>query len=137
MIGPKDVRTRDLPDPEGERFGVPTYYWGTAPSGLGETVRQLEKHDPPLRPRDRKDIAAQVIRPRGGSRGPLAAYLYRVEDAVEKRPATPAEREALARGHHTQSAAAMERRGIDPTPEVPEAGGWEAERTAQWEGFER
>ncbi|MGW4125767.1 hypothetical protein [Nocardia sp. NPDC004711] len=134
MIGPKDARTRDLPDPDGEKYGIPTYYWGTAPAGLGETVRQLEKHEPPLRPRDRKDIVAQVIRPRGGGREPLAAYLYRVEDAVAKRPATPAELEALARGHRTQSEAAMERRGIDPTPEPldpPDAPDME------WGGFDR
>ncbi|MFE3078273.1 hypothetical protein ACFXG7_19625 [Nocardia tengchongensis] len=123
-----------MPDPDGSVFGVPTYYWGTAPAGLGETERQLAKHEPPLRPGDRKDIAAQVIRPRGGKRGPLTAYLYRVEDAVEKRPATPAELEALARGHRTQSEAAMERRGIDLAPQAPEG---DLERPSYWEGFER
>ncbi|MEV6073413.1 hypothetical protein AB0L82_43285 [Nocardia sp. NPDC052001] len=133
MIGPRDARTRDLPDPDGEKFGVPTYYWGTAPAGLGETERQLAKHEPPLRPGDKKDIAAQLIRPRGGSRGPLFAYLYRVEDAVPKREAHPWERESLARGHRTQSEDAMRRRGIDPLPENPSV----PERSGGWDGFER
>lgn len=114
MSRPDRIRARDLPDPDGSRFGIPTYYWGTAPAELGETERQLMKHDPPLRPGNKKDKAAQVLRPRKGNREPLTAYLFRVEDAVPKRPATPAELDGLAKGRRTQQIQAMERHGVDP-----------------------
>lgn len=123
MIGPSNVSARDLPDPDGSRFGVPTFSWNTAPKDLGQTVRQLEARG--LRPGDKTDIAGQILRPRR-RREPLAAYLYRVEDALPKRPATEAELAALARGRRTQQEQAMIRRGIDPHEEIEQADGWHA-----------
>ncbi|WP_338040149.1 RRQRL motif-containing zinc-binding protein [Nocardia huaxiensis] len=109
MIGPKDVRSRDLPDASGSRFGVPTFYWGTAPSGLA-TRRQLRQQG--LRPNG-QDIAAQVVRPRRGGREPLAAYLFHVDQAAPKREASPAQLAALAKATRERQLRASERRGLD------------------------
>ncbi|MBF6150280.1 RRQRL motif-containing zinc-binding protein [Nocardia nova] len=134
MIGPKDVRARDLPDPDGTKFGIPTYYWDTARTEGLETRRQLRAKG--LRPRNSREIAAQVVRPRRGGREPLTAYLYRVEEAVPKRPATPERLEALARGRRTQQERAMERHGIDPQeldrPDITDEPVWDG-----WDGFDR
>lgn len=77
-------------DPAGELYGLPTYPWRCAPAGYA-TRRQLGQLG--LRPNGQAP-AAQVIRPRRGragrTRGPLVGYLYRVELAAPKRPATPA-----------------------------------------------
>lgn len=123
MIGPRDVSARDLPDPDGTHFGIPTFRWGLAPDGLA-TLRQLHKDG--LSPSHRADIVAQILRPRGGDRGPLAGYLYRREDAKPKRQATPAQREVLDRGRRTQQEQACLRHGIDLVEEVDgsEAGWW-------------
>ncbi|MGY1969744.1 RRQRL motif-containing zinc-binding protein [Nocardia gipuzkoensis] len=138
MIGPKDARPRDLPDPTGERFGIPTYYWGTAPKELGATRRQLLKDG--LRPKNRKEIDGQVIRPRSGGREPLAAYLYRVEDATPKPQPTPAQLAAAAKALRARQERAMQRHGVsvpeverDGTPELDGDPGpqWE------WDGFDR
>ncbi|WP_416567346.1 RRQRL motif-containing zinc-binding protein [Nocardia testacea] len=128
MIGPKDVKARSLPDVDGSRFGLPTYYWGTAPEGLA-TRRQLREMG--LRPNG-QDIAAQAIRPRRGGREPLAAYLYRVENAAPKRQATPAQLAAVARATRARQERAMSRHGIE-APEVAES----ATEWTGWDGFER
>lgn len=132
MIGPKNVQVRQLPDVDGSRYGVPTYYWGTAPEGLA-TRRQLREMG--LRPNG-QDIAAQAVRPRRGGREPLTAYLYRVEAAAPKRPATPAQLAAVARATRARQEQAMRRHGIDPHLEMPEVGevaaGWDG-----WNGFDR
>ncbi|WP_280254948.1 hypothetical protein [Nocardia wallacei] len=147
MIGPKDVRTRDLPDPDGSRFGVPTYYWNTAPAELGMTTRQLAALDPPMRPGDRTEIAGQVLRPRANGREPLAAYLYPVENAVPKQPAHPGRLAGLEKGRRTQQLRAMQRRGIDPAAvehgEIGDPGAqWEQPEAPEppdmvWQGFDR
>jgi hypothetical protein len=74
----------DCFDPEGERFGIPTYPWRYAPEGLA-TRRQLRSQG--LRPGG-QDVAAQILRPRR-RREPLTAYLYRVDRALPVRPMTP------------------------------------------------
>jgi hypothetical protein len=74
-------------DPTGARFGRPTYPFKFAPDGLA-TRRQLR--DKGLRPGG-QDIAAQIV----WRRGKRAAYLYRIDKAVPKREATPAQRAAL------------------------------------------
>ncbi|MGQ4382287.1 RRQRL motif-containing zinc-binding protein [Streptomyces sp. SAS_270] len=79
-------------DPAGSRFGVPTYPWRYAPDGLA-TRRQLRARG--LRPGG-QPIAAQVLRPRY-RRGPLVAFLYRVDRAKPVRPMTPGKRAALAK----------------------------------------
>ncbi|WP_328431979.1 MULTISPECIES: RRQRL motif-containing zinc-binding protein [unclassified Streptomyces] len=79
-------------DPAGSRFGIPTYPWRYAPDGLA-TRRQLRARG--LRPGG-QPIAAQVLRPRY-RRGPLVAYLYRVDRAKPVRPMTPGKRAALAK----------------------------------------
>lgn len=81
-------------DPDGAKFGIPTYPWHLAPDGLA-TRRQLRIRG--LRPGG-QDIAAQVLRPRR-RREPLTAYLYRVDLALPVRPMTPARWAALAKAN--------------------------------------
>lgn len=78
-------------DPTGARHGIPTYPWRCAPDGLA-TRRQLRARG--LRPGG-QPVAAQLLRPRY-RRGPLVAYLYRLDKAKRVRPMTPAKRRALA-----------------------------------------
>ncbi|WP_190098469.1 RRQRL motif-containing zinc-binding protein [Streptomyces griseoflavus] len=70
---------------------LPVFRWRLAPDGYA-TRRQLRALG--LRPGG-QDVAAQLERPRR-RRGPLVAYLYRVDLAVPVRPMTPARRAALA-----------------------------------------
>lgn len=76
-------------DPTGARFGLPTYPFKLAPEGLA-TRRQLRVRD--LRPGG-QDPAAQILWRRGGR----VAYLYRIDLAVPKRTATPAQLAAVHR----------------------------------------
>ncbi len=77
-------------DPDGARFGIPTYWWQGAPPGYA-TRRQLTAAG--LRPGG-QPIAAQILwRGVGGTR---TAYLYRLDLARPKRTATPAQRAAIA-----------------------------------------
>ena len=76
-------------DPEGARYGLPTYCWRSAPDGYA-TRRQLG--DRGLRP-GRQSVAAQVLWV--GVGGVRAAYLYRIDLARPKRPATPGQRRAI------------------------------------------
>ncbi|MFD8523443.1 RRQRL motif-containing zinc-binding protein [Streptomyces capillispiralis] len=73
---------------------LPVYRWRLAPDGLA-TRRQLRAAG--LRPGG-QDVAAQLERPRR-RRGPLVAYLYRVDLALPVRPMTPARRAALAKAN--------------------------------------
>ncbi|MFF0125685.1 RRQRL motif-containing zinc-binding protein [Streptomyces mirabilis] len=84
-------------DPSGSQFGIPTYPWRYAPKGLA-TRRQLRARG--LRPGG-QPIAAQVLRPRY-RRGPLTAYLYRVDRAKKVRPMTPAKWAALAKANRAR-----------------------------------
>ncbi|MEU0433682.1 RRQRL motif-containing zinc-binding protein [Streptomyces sp. NPDC006290] len=79
-------------DPNGARYGIPTFPWRLAPDGYA-TRRQLRARG--LRPGG-QPVAAQVLRPRY-RRGPLVAYLYRVDRAKPVRPMTPGRRAALAK----------------------------------------
>jgi hypothetical protein len=78
-------------DPEGDRYGLPTYPWKSAPLGLA-TRRQLR--DRGLCPGG-QPIAAQVMWRRRGD--DVVAYLYDVATARPKRTATPAVLRAVAR----------------------------------------
>ncbi|MFE7359784.1 RRQRL motif-containing zinc-binding protein [[Kitasatospora] papulosa] len=69
---------------------LPVYRWRLAPDGYA-TRRQLRALG--LRPGG-QDVAAQLERPRR-RRGPLVAYLYRVDRAKPVRPMTPARMAAL------------------------------------------
>lgn len=71
---------------------LPVYRWKLAPEGLA-TRRQLRALG--LRPGG-QPVAAQLERPRR-RRGPLVAYLYRLDLAKPVRPMTPARRAALDR----------------------------------------
>ncbi|MFJ8048988.1 RRQRL motif-containing zinc-binding protein [Streptomyces luteogriseus] len=73
---------------------VPVYPWRLAPDGLA-TRRQLRARG--LRPGG-QDVAAQLERPRR-RRGPLVAYLYRVDQAKPVQPMTPAKWAALDRAN--------------------------------------
>lgn len=78
-------------DPTGDRYGIPTFSWRSAPAGYA-TARQLRADG--LRPGG-QPIAAQILwRGIGGTR---AAYLYRVDLAKPKRTATPRQRAAIGR----------------------------------------
>lgn len=70
-------------DPEGTRYGIPTYPYRLAPEGLA-TVRQLRVRG--LRPGG-QPVAAQLIWRRRDGLG--VAYLYRVDLALPVRPMTP------------------------------------------------
>ncbi|MFD3944074.1 RRQRL motif-containing zinc-binding protein [Streptomyces sp. NPDC058579] len=74
--------------------GLPVYRWRCAPDGL-KTFRQLRAMG--LRPGG-QDVAAQLERPRR-RRGPLVAYLYRIDRAKPVRPMTPARWAALERAN--------------------------------------
>ncbi|MFJ7590773.1 RRQRL motif-containing zinc-binding protein [Streptomyces sp. NPDC097617] len=78
-------------DPDGARFGIPTYPWRLAPEGMA-TRRQLRAEG--LRPGG-QPIAAQLLRARF-RRGPLVAYLYLIELAKPVRPMTSRKWSALA-----------------------------------------
>ncbi|MGW2837127.1 RRQRL motif-containing zinc-binding protein [Streptomyces sp. NPDC001493] len=70
----------------------PSYWWRLAPEGLA-TRRQLRALG--LRPGG-QDPVAELQRPRR-RRGPLIAYLYRIDLARPVRPMTPGRRAALAK----------------------------------------
>ncbi|MFI6150441.1 RRQRL motif-containing zinc-binding protein [Streptomyces sp. NPDC051109] len=69
---------------------LPVYPWRLAPDGLA-TRRQLRAAG--LRPGG-QDVVAQLERPRY-RRGPLVAFLYRVDRALPVRPMTAAKQVAL------------------------------------------
>ncbi|WP_405389174.1 hypothetical protein OG596_15390 [Streptomyces sp. NBC_01102] len=71
---------------------IPAYRWRLAPEGLA-TRRQLRALG--LRPGG-QDVVAELQRPRR-RRGPLVAYLYRIDRAKPVRPMTPGRRAALAK----------------------------------------
>ncbi|MYV42661.1 hypothetical protein GT030_28320 [Streptomyces sp. SID1328] len=76
---------------------LPVYRWRLAPDGYA-TRRQLRAAG--LRPGG-QDVAAQLERPRR-RRGPLVAYLYRVDLAKPVRPMTPGRRAALAKANRAR-----------------------------------
>jgi hypothetical protein len=72
-------------DPDGDRYGIPTFWWQGAPAGYA-TRRQLRAAG--LCPGG-QPVAAQILwRGVGGVR---AAYLYRLDLARPKRVATAAQ----------------------------------------------
>lgn len=78
-------------DPDGARYGIPTFLWRGAPDGYA-TLRQLRARG--LRPAG-QPVAAQIMwRGVGGTR---VAYLYRLDLAAPKRTATPAQLRAIDR----------------------------------------
>jgi hypothetical protein len=81
----------DFYDPDGSKYGLPTYPWRSAPGGLA-TTRQLRAQK--LRPGG-QDIAAQILWKHKGKR--RVAYLYRLDLARPKRTATPAQMAAIAK----------------------------------------
>src|SRR5215469_8646339 len=89
------LRTRNIftefYDPDGVRYGRPTYPYHWAPEGL-LTIRQLRARG--LRPGG-QDIAGQILwRHRRQRR---VAYLYREDQAKSKRTATTAQLTAIAK----------------------------------------
>ncbi|MFE0130842.1 RRQRL motif-containing zinc-binding protein [Streptomyces sp. NPDC059037] len=71
---------------------LPSYLWRCAPDGLA-TRRQLRALG--LRPGG-QDVQGEIFRPRY-RRGPLIAYLYRIDLAKPVRPMTPGKQSALAK----------------------------------------
>jgi hypothetical protein len=78
-------------DPDGSRYGLPTYPWRMAPSGL-LTMRQLRASG--LRPGG-QEPAAQILWKHHSRR--RVAYLYHQRLALPKRQATPAQLIAVAK----------------------------------------
>ncbi|GGP37256.1 RRQRL motif-containing zinc-binding protein [Streptomyces melanogenes] len=76
---------------------LPVYHWNLAPDGYA-TYRQLRARG--LRPGG-QGVAAQMERPRR-HRGPLVAYLYRIDRAKPVRPMTAARWAALAKANAAQ-----------------------------------
>ncbi|MEW2157030.1 RRQRL motif-containing zinc-binding protein [Streptomyces sp. NPDC007189] len=76
---------------------LPVFRWRLAPDGYA-TYRQLRARG--LRPGG-QPVAAQLERPRR-RRGPLIAYLYRVDLAKPVRPMTPAKWAALAKANRAR-----------------------------------
>jgi rubredoxin len=76
-------------DPDGTRFGLPTYPYRWAPQGL-LTRRQLTASG--LRPGG-QCVAAQIIWKHKGKR--RIAYLYRADAAKPKRTASPSQLKAI------------------------------------------
>ena len=76
-------------DPDGRRYGIPTYPYHWAPKHL-YTVRQLRTRG--LRPGGQSPTAQILWR-----RGLRVAYLYRADLALPRRQATPAQLSALAK----------------------------------------
>src|SRR4029077_19596669 len=75
-------------DPDGRRYGIPTYPYRWAPKHL-YTTRQLRAQG--LRPGGQSP-AAQIL----WRRGLRVAYLYRADLALPRRQATPAQHAAIA-----------------------------------------
>jgi hypothetical protein len=80
-------------DPDGNRYGLPTYPWRWAPTHLA-TVRQLRAAG--LRPAG-QPITAQVLWRHRKQRQPRVAYLYPIPGAKPKRAATPAQHAAIGK----------------------------------------
>ncbi|HLL66810.1 MAG TPA: RRQRL motif-containing zinc-binding protein [Micromonosporaceae bacterium] len=78
-------------DPDGVRYGIPTWWWRGAPAGYA-TVRQLRADG--LRPGG-QPVAGQVLWQ--GVGGVRVAYLYRVDAAKPKRTATARQLAAIGR----------------------------------------
>ncbi|WP_433299007.1 RRQRL motif-containing zinc-binding protein [Actinoplanes sp. CA-030573] len=78
-------------DPDGSRYGLPTYWWRGAPDGYA-TRRQLRERG--LNP-GRQPIAAQILW--AGIGGTRVAYLYRLDLARPKRTPSPAQLRAVRR----------------------------------------
>ncbi|MBM0231896.1 hypothetical protein JNW91_08520 [Micromonospora sp. STR1_7] len=76
-------------DPDGTRYGIPTYWWKGAPPGYA-TRRQLTAAG--LRPGGQPIAALVLWQGVGGTR---TAHLYRLDLAAPKRTATPAQRTAI------------------------------------------
>jgi hypothetical protein len=81
-------------DPTGAKYGIPTYPFKMAPTGLA-TLRQL--HAENLRPGG-QDVAAQLM----WRRGKRVAYLYRIDLAKPKRVASPAQLAALDKANRAK-----------------------------------
>ena len=76
-------------DPDGHRYGIPTYPYHWAPKNL-LTLRQLRAKG--LRPGGQSPTAQILWR-----RGLRVAYLYRADLALPRRQATPAQLTALGK----------------------------------------
>lgn len=92
-------------DPTGTRYGLPTYPYRLAPDGL-YTPRQLAARG---LTRGRQEIAAQIL----WRRGERVAYLYRLDLAIPKRPASPANLAALEKANAARRTCDTCRREVD------------------------
>lgn len=93
-------------DPNGERYGLPTYPWRQAPSHL-RTKRQLAEQK--LSPGEEYQAQVMFDSRYGTQRG----YLYDANTAKPKRESSDAQLASLKIARWVRSADACERRGLD------------------------
>lgn len=79
-------------DPEGTKYGIPTYPWQMVPDGLA-TYRQLRALG--LRPNGQPVCAQMMWGCKREKKGYRIAYFYRIDLAAPVRPMTEAKRESL------------------------------------------
>ncbi len=108
-------------DPDGHRYGLPTYPYHWAPAHLA-TIRQLRARG--LRPGGQQP-AAQIL----WRKGRRVAYLYHIALALPKRQATAAQLIALAaamRARRTSPASGLEQPYCIPlsTGHCNDCAGW-------------
>ncbi|MFE3222914.1 hypothetical protein [Nocardia sp. NPDC059228] len=97
-------------DPEGKRYGIPTYPWRMAPAHL-QTESQLAQD----KRRPGGEAQAQVLGGMSRRGHKLQAYLYDEAEAVPKRECSDAQLESLKIARWVRSANACEDRGIEAT----------------------
>jgi len=117
-------------DPDGSRFGLPTWPWGMAPAHL-LTRTQLRARG--LRPGG-QPVQGQVLwRSRRAAHcgWVRAAYLYDVNLAKPRRPASPAQMRALAKALAARRT--CPRCGIDRGYVLPRRVGACLECASEWE----
>ncbi|WP_028647875.1 RRQRL motif-containing zinc-binding protein [Nocardiopsis sp. CNT312] len=94
-------------DPDGSRYGLPTYPWGTAWVADDDLATRKQLSAMGLRPGTSEPVAQLMWRSRKAKNGVRTAALYRISEARPKEEFT----EARARG----LAAAMRARRTCPT----------------------
>ncbi|MGW4121376.1 hypothetical protein [Nocardia sp. NPDC004711] len=97
-------------DPEGKRYGIPTYPWRMAPAHL-RTESQLAQE----KRRPGGEAHAQVLGGMSRRGHKLQALLYDEAEAVPKRECSDAQLESLKIARWVRSVNACEDRGIDAT----------------------
>jgi hypothetical protein len=94
-------------DPDGFRYGLPTYPWGVAWLADDDMATRKQLAAMGLRPGTSEAVAQLMWRSRKAKNGVRTAALYRISEALPKQPVTEAKARSLA--------AAMRARRTCPT----------------------